>query len=99
MSIENSKNSSSRYWALFGQVAVEMKFIDELRLNDALCIRSAEENSAQAPRALAAILFDKEWMSSAQIDQVLNAVLKRSRMEEADLADAKNWPTFGRPPP
>ena len=80
-----SNDSSSKYWLLFGQIALEMGFIDEMQLNEALQFQRIEEESVQEPRVLATILFDKEWMSSEQIDQVLNAVLKKLRVDEANM--------------
>lgn len=78
MSAESAKHNASVYWRRFGEIAIELGFIDEKQLHDALRIQRAEDNSPQGARALATILFDEEWMSSEQIDHVLNTVLKSS---------------------
>lgn len=98
MATEISMNSLSKYWRLFGQIAVEMKFINAVQLSDALNIQCAEELYAQAPRVLATILFDKEWMSSEQIDQVLDTVLEKIRLNEVDTNETRNDPTSAEPP-
>jgi hypothetical protein len=41
-----------------------------------------EELDGKEHRLLGQILFEKEWMSAAQIDQVLTQLLKRMREEE-----------------
>ena len=84
MSTEISNTNMRAYWLRFGQIAVEMGFIDAMQLRYALHMQCVESKSSPDPSVLATILFDKEWMSSEQIDQVLNTVLKISRIDSTD---------------
>lgn len=77
------KSISDKYCPRFGQTAVEMKFITEAQLKEALCCQVEEELSGRGRRLLGAILFGKEWMTGDQIEQVMNALLKSMRQEEA----------------
>jgi len=81
------KKLSVKYGARFGQTAVEMGFITEELLKKALCCQIEEELSRQEHRLLGAILFDKEWMTSDQIEKVLNILLKRMRLEDESFND------------
>lgn len=82
-----STEISNKYWLRFGQISLELGFINETQLNDALRIQRGEAHCEHGPRSLATILFDNEWMASEQIDNVLNAVLKKMRQDEPDLGD------------
>ena len=75
---------SKKYCPRFGQTAVEMGFISEARLKDALWCQIEEELSGHGHRLLGAVLFDKEWMTSDQIEQVMTAMLKKIRSEDAE---------------
>lgn len=78
---------SDKYGPRFGQTAVEMGFITWERLQEALSCQIEEEVGGQPHRLLGAILFDKEWMTSDQIEMVLNTLLKKIRLEDADRGD------------
>ena len=80
---------SDKYCPRFGQAAVEMKFITKMQLKEALCCQVEEELSGQRHRLLGTILFSKEWMTSDQVEQVMNALLKRMRLEEANSDNAQ----------
>jgi hypothetical protein len=75
------KTISDKYCPRFGQVAVEMKFISEAQLKEALCRQVDDELSGKGRRLLGAILYDKEWMTSEQIEQVMNVLMKKMRQE------------------
>lgn len=89
VSAEIQKNISGKYEKRFGQTAVAMGFISEERLKEALRRQAEEDRSGQVHRLLGAILFDMEWMTSDQIEQVMNTILKNMRMEEASRGDAQ----------
>lgn len=74
-------NISDKYCPRFGQLAVDMKFITPTQLKEALCCQIEEELAGQKRRLLGAILYSKDWMTSEQIEQVMNALLKKMRME------------------
>ncbi|MBI3222089.1 MAG: hypothetical protein HYZ46_03215 [Nitrosomonadales bacterium] len=76
------KSISEKYCPRFGQIAIEMGFITEAQLKEALCIQVDEELAGKSRRLLGAILFDKDLMTGDQIERVLNAVLQKTRMEE-----------------
>ena len=72
---------SDKYCPRFGQTAVEMGLITEAQLKEALCSQIEENLSNQEHRLLGAILFDKEWLTSDQIEQIMNTLLKKMRLE------------------
>ena len=82
MSTNMQKKISDKYCPRFGQTAVEMGFITADRLKAALSIQVDEDISGKGHRLLGSILFDKDWMSSEQIEIVLNSVLKKMRSED-----------------
>lgn len=73
---------SDKYCPRFGQLAVEMKFITPDQLKEALCYQIEEELAGKKRRLLGAILYSKDWMTSDQIEQVMNALLKQMRQED-----------------
>ncbi|MDO8414383.1 MAG: hypothetical protein Q7S51_11410 [Gallionellaceae bacterium] len=75
---------SKKYCPRFGQTAVEMGFISEARLKEALWCQIEEELAGHGHRLLGAVLFDKEWMTSDQIEKVMTAMLKKIRAEEGE---------------
>ena len=72
---------SDKYCPRFGQTAVEMGFITEAQLKEALCSQIEENLSDQEHRLLGAILFEKDWLTSDQVEKVMNTLLKKMRME------------------
>ena len=75
------KTISDKYCPRFGQTAVEMGFITEDQLKVALCSQIEGNLSVQEHRLLGVILFDKEWLTSDQVEIVMNALLKKMRAE------------------
>ncbi|MBI5908342.1 MAG: hypothetical protein HY848_00055 [Betaproteobacteria bacterium] len=76
------KKISQKYCPRFGQIAVEFGFINEAQLAEALARQVHQELDGQGHRLLGEILFEKEWMSAPQIDQVMTALFKHMREEE-----------------
>ena len=72
---------SDKYCPRFGQTAVEMGFITEGQLKEALCSQIEGNLFNHEHRLLGAILFDKEWMTSDQVEKVMNVLLKTMRQE------------------
>ena len=89
MTTDILKIISDKYCARFGQTAVEMGFITEQQLKEALYCQVDENLSNQGHRLLGAILFEKEWLTSDQIEKVMNTLLKRMRTEEEKCGDDK----------
>ena len=75
------KKISQKYCPRFGQIAVELGFINEAQLAEALARQVHQELDGQGHRLLGEILFEKEWMSAPQIDYVMTALFKRMREE------------------
>jgi len=75
------KKISQKYCPRFGQIAVELGFINEAQLAEALARQVHQELDGQGHRLLGEILFEKEWMSAPQIDHVMTALFKRMREE------------------
>jgi hypothetical protein len=82
MAADILKTISDKYCPRFGQTAVEMGFITESRLKEALCLQVDDELSGKKHRLLGSILFDRDWMTSDQIEQVMNALSKNTRQGE-----------------
>lgn len=76
------KRISQKYCPRFGQIAVEFSFINEVQLAEALACQVHQELNDQEHRLLGEILFEKEWMSASQIDQVVTELFRRMRKEE-----------------
>lgn len=83
-----TKNLSDMYSSEFGKTAVEMGFITETQRNEAMQIELRSRAIPGCVRLLPAILFDEGWMTSVQIEQVLDVVLKRTRDEKPSSPDA-----------
>ncbi len=82
MSNDTRKNISRKYCPRFGQIAVESGLINEAQLAQALALQVHKEINGQGHRLLGEILFEKEWMSASQIDQVMTELFRRAREEE-----------------
>ncbi|WP_136416027.1 hypothetical protein [Herbaspirillum sp. ST 5-3] len=68
---------SNVYSAQFGSVAVEMGFITEAQLQEAMAIHlCAKQQIPGYTRLVPTILFEEGWMTAAQVEQVLDAILK-----------------------
>jgi len=92
MSTDTLKTISKKYCPRFGQTAVKMKFITVPQLQEALH-RQVEENlSGKGHRLLGTILFDRGWMTSEQIEIVLNLLLKEMRQDEVKRGKPKHSP-------
>lgn len=79
MSKDVLKDISQKYCPRFGLVAVEMGFISKEQLKEAMICQVEEDISGKTHRLLGTILFDKEWMTSEQIELVLNKLLQSSK--------------------
>ena len=82
MATFNLKTISDKYCPRFGKTAFEMGFITEAQLKEALCIQVDDELSGKKHRLLGSILFDKNMMTSDQIERVMNVLSKVARQEE-----------------
>ena len=73
--MSTQKRVSGKYCPRFGQIAVAMGFItlQQLQqLKQALCCQIEDEFTQGKHRFLGVIRFEKGWMSSGQIEAVLN---------------------------
>ena len=78
------KKITSKYYMRFGQVAVEKGYVSEGRLKEALCQQVDDNLAGREHRLLGAIMFQNNWMTSEQIEDVLNVVLKKIRAESEE---------------
>ena len=81
---ELRKELSNKYCPRFGQLAVQLGFIAEEQLIDALARQIRDELNGNGHRLLGQILFDTEAMTAAQIDLVLTDLFKSLRREGQD---------------
>lgn len=83
MSNQLLKHLSMKYCPRFGQVAVELGFIAESHLTEALGCQVHEELHGSGHRLLGKILYEQGRMSAGQIDQVMTETFKRMRAEQS----------------
>jgi len=91
---QQQRDISRKYCPRFGEIAVEKGFITEEQLASALRIQIEDELEKRARRYLGVILFDKDWMTSEQIEEVLNLLFRRMR-DDGGLEDPALVPTRG----
>ncbi len=82
MTNELRKTLSRKYCPRFGQIAVESSFINEAQLAEALACQVHQELNGNRHRLLGEILFEKEWMSASQIDQVMTELFRHMREQD-----------------
>lgn len=79
---DQQREISRKYCPRFGEIAVERGFITKEQLESALRIQLDDDVAQRARRYLGVILFDKDWMTSEQIDEVLNLLFRRIRLAQ-----------------
>ncbi|MEJ2032657.1 MAG: hypothetical protein P8Y63_06400 [Deltaproteobacteria bacterium] len=82
MGSNSNEKTTREYCPRFGEIAVELGFITEAQLEDALASQSQEKLSGKEHRLMGTILFENGWMSGPQVDQVLTELFRRRRGEE-----------------
>ena len=60
----------------FGEQAVRMGFITPTQLEAAL-VTQEKENQSNQHRVIGLILFDEGWLTTQQIEQILNGIFLR----------------------
>ncbi len=104
--LDEGTESSEFRRTRFGEIAVDLKFLDESQLNELLAIQAEHE---AAPPRLRDLVVELEKMSTEQVDEVLGEqVIRRAmaqqreaiqQMKEAPpMALAKTGPQEGEPP-
>lgn len=79
MTIDIRQSISKKYCPRFSEIAVEMGFATAEQVKEALVCQVTENLAGKRHRYLGTILFDCDVMTAAQIDQVLNRLLKEAR--------------------
>jgi len=70
------KNLSNQHSTLFGEIAVEMGFVTEKQLKEAL-IEQIEDNLSNHPhRFIGYVLFENGWITNEQFDSVVDILFK-----------------------
>ena len=76
---EPPRDISRKYCPRFGEIAVERGYITDAQLQRALRTQRDDECAGRAHRFLGVILFDQDWMTSEQIEDVLTRLFRRMR--------------------
>ena len=72
---------SQKYCQRFGHLAVELGFIDEPQLTEALARQVHLELAGKGHKLLGQLMFEADLMSAPQIDQVMTILSRRMRDE------------------
>ena len=86
MSTTTEKKISTKYSVRFGQIAVEMGFLSEARLKQALCLQVDDDLAGKKHRLIGTIMFENDWMSYEHIETALKVVMKKIR-DESENSD------------
>jgi hypothetical protein len=72
------KNLSKQHSPRFGEIAVDMGFVTEEQLKEAL-VEQVEDNLSNHPhRFIGYILFENGWITNEQFDSALNILFNAS---------------------
>ncbi len=66
----------------FGMIAVDMGYVTEKQLNQALAEQMAEDLSNKPHRSIGKILLENGWITDEQIDIVLNGLFIKKKRNE-----------------
>ena len=77
---------SAKYSIRFGQTAVEMGFLSEGRLKEALCLQVDDELAGREHRLIGTIMLENNWMTNEHIETVLKLMMKKIR-EKSENSD------------
>ncbi|MBO1225115.1 MAG: hypothetical protein JYX80_11875 [Candidatus Scalindua sediminis] len=76
MEVNIYKNLSKQHSHRFGEIAVDMGFVTEEQLKEAM-VEQVEDNLSSHPhRFIGYILFENGWITNEQFDSVLNILFK-----------------------
>ena len=75
----NDINFEKQYGKRFGDVAIDMGFINREQLQEALLKQSADEASHKPRKMIGEILIAKGWLTLDQLPLVLEEMLKMRR--------------------
>jgi len=78
------KEITEKYCSRFGQLAIEIGYITEMQLTEALACQANDKMHGKAHRQLGAILFESKLMSVSQIEHVMTKLFQRLRQEHHD---------------
>ncbi len=71
-------NLSKQHSPRFGEIAVDMEFVTEEQLKEAM-VEQVEDNLSNHPhRFIGYILFENGWITNEQFDSVLNILFNAS---------------------
>ncbi len=78
MEVNIYKNLSKQHNPRFGEIAVDMGFVTEEQLKEAM-VEQVEDNLSNHPhRFIGYILFENGWITNEQFDNVLNILFNAS---------------------
>lgn len=77
MSVWRPNDPSSEYCPRFGKLAVELGYVTDTQVEQALAIQVEDARAGLNHRVIGAILFELGWMAPGEIEQVLNEMARR----------------------
>lgn len=94
---EGRKEFPEKYCAHFGELAVEMGFITQDQLGQAMEIQIKENLNSKPRKLIGQILFEQDWMTPQQIDRVLNRLFenKGAKGREEELKGQSSLSSLG----
>ncbi len=79
---EGSATPTGQYCPRFGQIAIELGFVSQTQVRQALLEQYDDARQGRPHRVLGAIFFANNWMTPGQIDRVLNELFQRRLAQE-----------------
>ncbi len=78
MEVNIYKNLSNQHSHRFGEIAVDMGFVTEEQLKEAMVEQVEDNLSNHQHRFIGYILFENGWITNEQFDSVLNILFNAS---------------------
>jgi hypothetical protein len=76
---QTRKNTLQEYCKRFGQISVERGYVTDDRLKEALLEQIDDDLANRPHRNLGTIFFEKDWMTSKEIESVLGEMFGLTR--------------------
>ena len=77
MGNDSEKDVSLEWTPRFGRVAVDMGYATSVQVNNAMDEQVDDNVKSRSHRPLGRILFERDWMSHSEVEQVLKELYKR----------------------
>ncbi len=80
------KKLTQKYCYRFGKIAVDKGFINREKLKEAIMEQIEDDLKEWPHRMIGMILFEKGWMTTKQIDEVLKELFEIKKEQESGSA-------------